>query len=199
MTNTATTYNEQELLQQIAEGDVQAFAVIFEKYRQPLYTYLLRITKSEVIAEDIVADVFMKLWIGRELAPEIKNTEAFLRKVAYNKAMDFFNIVSRHTKLQEEYKRWTAAQTGRVPDEILIDEEARKILLEAVNQLPPQRKLIYTLSRHEGLTHDEISKLLNLSQHTIKNSITSANRSIIKFLRKTYDAKTALMIFFFIV
>ncbi|MDE3212881.1 MAG: sigma-70 family RNA polymerase sigma factor [Bacteroidota bacterium] len=191
--------NEQELLRLISKGDEKAFAAIYEIYRQPLYTFLLRIVKSDVIAEDILADVFMKIWIGRELAVEIKNIEAFLKKVAYNKAMDFFNVAARRRRLQDVYKKNFPPEGQMVPDEQLIDGETRKILLDAVNKLPPQRKLIYTLSREHGLSHEEIANVLHLSRNTVKNSITTAARSISEYLRKNYGPKTALIIFFHLV
>lgn len=189
-------YSEKELLQQIAAGDEKAFAAVFETYRQRLYAYLLRITKSPVIAEDIVVDVFMKLWVGRELLPNIQSLGGFLHKVAYNKAMDLFTATARHTRLQQVYAERIGNRPERGADDLLVDDECRRILLEAVNQLPPQRKLIYTLSREQGLTHEQIARALNLSRHTVKNSIVAATRSISEYLQKYYPGKTALSCLF---
>lgn len=185
-------YDERNLLQLVAAGDEHAFARIFETYRQGLYTYLLRVTKSTVVAEDILVDVFMKLWIGREMLPRIENLEGFLHKVAYNKAMDFFNTTARHARLQQVYAQRISGQAERTQEDWLIDEECRRILADAVNQLPPQRKLIYTLSREQGLTHEEIAQALNLSRNTVKNSIMAATRSISEYLQKYYPGKAAL-------
>ena len=190
-------YNERELLQQVAVGNQDAFARIFETHRQRLYTYLLRITKSEAVAEDILVDVFMKLWIGREMLIRIENLEGFLHKVAYNKAMDFFKTTARHARLQQVYaQRIINSQQERTQEDWLIDEECRRIFQEAVNQLPPQRKLIYTLSREQGLTHEEIAHALNLSRNTVKSTIMAANRSISEFLQKFYPGNAALTCLF---
>jgi len=190
-------YDERELLQQAAAGDQGAFARIFELYRQRLYSYLTCITKSPEVAEDILVDVFMKLWIGRELLVRIENLEGFLRKVAYNKAMDFFKTTARHARLQQVYAQ-RISQPEQNPEDWLIDEEARRILREAVNQLPPQRKLIYTLSREKGLTYDEIAKALHLSRNTVKGSIMAATRSISEYLQKKYPGNAALSMLFFL-
>lgn len=190
------TYQEKELLIRIAAGDENAFAQVFELYRLRLYNYLLRITKFPVIAEDLVVDVFMKLWVGRELLVNVYDLEGFLHKVAYNKAMDFFTTTARHTRLLQVYAERIDGHTERLADELMVDDECRRILLEAVNQLPPQRKLIYTLSREKGLTHEQIAGALNLSRNTVKNSIVSASRSISEYLQKYYPGKTALSCLF---
>ena len=191
------TYNEQELLLLVADGNQEAFARIFEKHRQRLYTYLLGITKASEVAEDILVDVFMKLWIGREMLVRIENLEGFLHKVAYNKAMDFFKTTARHARLQQVYAQ-RINQPEQNPEDWFIDEEARRILREAVNQLPPQRKLIYTMSREQGLSYDEISKALHLSRNTVKGTLMAATRSISDYLNKKYPGNAALSALFFL-
>jgi RNA polymerase sigma-70 factor (family 1) len=191
-------YQEKDLLARIAAGDENAFTQVFEMYRQRLYNYLLSITKFPVIAEDIVVDVFMKLWVGRELLTNVRDLEGFLHKVAYNKAMDFFTTTARHTRLLQVYAERIDNNREKTADELMVDDECRRILLEAVNQLPPQRKLIYTLSREQGLTHEQIAHALNLSRNTVKNSIVTATRSISEYLQKYYPGKTALSCLFFL-
>jgi RNA polymerase sigma-70 factor (family 1) len=190
-------YNERELLLLVANGDQDAFARIFEKHRQRLYTYLVGITKAPEVAEDILVDVFMKLWIGREMLARIENLEGFLHKVAYNKAMDFFKTTARHARLQQVYAQRIDRFEQNLED-WLIDEEARRILREAVNQLPPQRKLIYTMSREQGLSYDEIAKALHLSRNTVKGTIMAATRSISEYLNKKYPGNAALSALFFL-
>ena len=190
-------YNERELLQQVADGDQDAFARIYEMHRQRLFTFLTGITKSPEVAEDILVDVFMKLWVGREMLPRIENLERFLNKVAYNKAMDFFKTTARHARLQQVYAQ-RIDKPEQNPEDWFIDEEARRILREAINQLPPQRKLIYTLSREQGLTYDEIAKALNLSRNTVKGTLMAATRSISEYLQKKYPGNAAFSTFFFL-
>jgi RNA polymerase sigma-70 factor, Bacteroides expansion family 1 len=185
------------MLQKAASGDQHAFACIFEAHRQRLFNYLTGITKSPEVAEDILVDVFMKLWLGREMLVQIEHLEAFLHKVAYNKAMDFFKTTARHARLQEVYaQRMELFEQN--PEDWLIDEEARRILREAINQLPPQRKLIYTLSREQGLTYDEIAKALGLSRNTVKATLTAATRSIGEYLQKKYPGNAAFSALFFL-
>lgn len=176
-----------------------AFNVLFERHRNKLYYYILRHVKSSEIAEEIVIDIFTKLWNGRKLASHIKEPAAFFHKVGYYKAMDFLRTAARHARLQQAYIDRMEQAAEKKPDELLIDTEARKLLIRAINQLPPQRKLIYQMSREEGLSHEEIAQILNLSRSTVNNAIVSASQSIMRNLnnaRPGNAALTALLIFF---
>lgn len=189
------TYTDEELLALIARGDEGAFNNLFERYRQPLYYFLLRHTKSPEIAEELVIDIFMKLWTGRELAVRIQQPAAFLYKVGYHKAMSFLRTTARHAELNKLYVQRAGSAEAPVPDDIVIHNELKQLILQAVNQLPPQRKLIYQLSREEGLSHDQIAEALHISRNTVSNSITTATRSIAQYLQEHSTGKAALSAF----
>lgn len=193
--STLTTYTDEELLALVAGGDEGAFNSLFERYRQPLYYFLLRHTKSPGIAEELVTDIFMKLWTGRELTARIEHLSAFLYKIAYHKAMSFLRTTARHAKLNKLYVQRAGNAEAPVPDDIAIHNELKQLILQAVNQLPPQRKLIYQLSREEGLSHDQIAEALHISRNTVSNSITSATRSIARHLEAHSTGKAALSVF----
>lgn len=192
-------YTDEQLLTRITSGDESAFALLFERYRDRLYQYILRHTKSPEISEEIVIDIFMKLWTGRALASKIQIPSAFFHKVAYHRAIDFLRVVTRQTRLQQLYIDRMIPQEEKAPDDLLIDEEAKQLLLEAVNQLPPQRKLIYRMSREEGLSHEEIARVLNLSKSTINNTIVSASQAILQHIRKYARDHAALSCLFFLI
>lgn len=190
-------YDEHALLLQIAGGDEGAFKQLFESYRDRLFHYLLSVTKSPAIAEELIMDVFLKLWLGRELLVNIREPEAFFHKVAYHKAMDYFKTVSRHERLQQIYIDRMEKASPKTAEDLLIEEENRRILLDAVNQLPARRKEIFKLRREEGMSYDEIARALHLSRSTVKNSLKIATRSISVFLQKHYPGKSALSCYFF--
>ena len=189
---------DEQLLVFLKEGNEAAFNELFERYRNKLYYYILRHTKSPEISEEIVIDIFMKLWKGREFADTIAEPGAFFHKVGYYKAMDFLRTTARHTRLQQAYIERAELSNTATPHELLMDQESRDLLLHAVNQLPPQRKLIYQLSRQEGLSHDEIAKKLNLSRSTVNNTIVSATRAIALTLQNSIHGKAALSLLFLI-
>ncbi len=196
--STTPVHDDAMLLQQVASGDESAFNTLFERYRNKLYQYMLGVTKSPEISEEIVMDVFVKLWVGRELLSEIRQLDKFLHKVAYHKAIDFLRAASRHARLQQAYIARMDSEPTKPADELLIDAETRQLLIEAIRQLPPQRRLIYQLSREEGLTHEQIAQALNLSRNTVKNSIVSATKSISAYLRKNNSGEAGLSMLFFL-
>jgi RNA polymerase sigma-70 factor (family 1) len=175
--------NETTLLQQIAEGDEVAFRKLFDHHKSRTYNYLLRITKSKEIAEEIVLDVFLKLWIGRDLILEIKNVEGFLHKVALNKALDFFRLAARQKKLQILIDKEILGGNVISADHSLLENECADIINKALASLSPQRRLILDLSRNDGMTHDEIAAHLNLSRNTVKNTITDGLKILRKYLK----------------
>jgi len=175
--------NNTALLAAIAAGDEMAFKELFDKHRQKLYNYLLKITKSKEIAEEIVIDVFLKLWLVREMTQEIHNMDAFLHKIAYNKAMDFFRISSRDATLQKIVQMEMAEAKEKQADHKMLDGEYNDLLAKALRQLSPRRRLIFNLSRQQGFTHEQIADELHITRNTVKNTVADTLKIIRKFLK----------------
>lgn len=177
-------HTDATLLMEIASGNEDAFKLLFEKHRSKLYNYLFSIVKSKEIAEEIVMDVFLKMWTGRELITEIQNMDAFLHKVAYNKALDFLRMASRNASLQKLVKREMASVQEKEADHKILEQESREIIDQAIQQLSPQRRMVFTLSRMHGLTYDEIAQKLQLSRNTVRNTMAETLYSLRSFLHK---------------
>ena len=193
---TYSAYTDKALLQLLQDDNEMAFTVLFERYRNKLFYYLRKHTKSNEIAEEIVTDIFIKLWEGRKLADQITDLGAFIHKVGYYKAMDFLRTTARHAVLQQAYIDRMENGTVKTADELLMDTEAQTLLYKAINQLPGQRRKIYRLSREMGLTHKQIADALHLSPSTVNNAMTAATRSIARFLQHHVSGKAAFSIFF---
>ncbi|WP_291913565.1 RNA polymerase sigma factor [Chitinophaga sp. CB10] len=183
-------------MRRIAEGDEQSFTALYHRYSNKVYTYLLRMTRSHEIAEELLYDIFTKLWTGRELITEIQNMDSFLSKVAYNKAISFFRYTASQRKMQQYVARQMEHATVDDAADKLLDSEARELLQEAIRQLSPQRKLVFTLSREQGLTHEQIARRLNLSTQTVKKTMSHALQSIREFLHKRGMEGAALLYFY---
>lgn len=181
-----------ELLSHISAGDEQAFEVLFKQYRNKVYAYLLRITKFPEISEEITMDIFLKLWVRRDLLVNIRDPDAFLYKVAYNKALDFFRTTARHVRLQEAYTEHfiRLQETGQTSP---MHEENLELLKKVVNGFPPRRKLIYRLSREENMTYEQIADHLNLSPKTVKNTMSSALKEIRERLNQRKDIADVIL------
>jgi len=165
--------NELELLGLISEGNEHAFRKIFNHYSDRLYTYAFRITDNEELAEEIVMDAFMKIWCNREELAMVNRFDSYLYAIVRNHA---FTAIKRraHESLIINQLSLTKTEYQDCTEDTIVYNEYQHILSNAVNQLPPQQRLVYSLSRDEGLKYDEIADQLNLSKNTVKAHLKKA-------------------------
>jgi RNA polymerase sigma-70 factor (family 1) len=187
-------YEERMLLQQIAKGDTGAFKTIFDTYRGRLHYYIFSFVKSGQVAEELVMDVFMKLWTGREMLIQIENFDAFLFRVAHNKTIDFLRSVAKDPGFRELLWEELQIVSGTGADNALITHEYEEKLREAIDLLSPQRKKVYQLSREMDLTHEEIAGRLNLSKSTVNNHLVEARQFIRQYLVNKFDLAMLFLI-----
>ncbi len=138
---------DKRLLQLIADGDEQAFKTLFEKYRGKLYTYLKSITKSPEVSEEIVMDVFLKIWIGRKTVTEIQHFDSFLFRIAHNKAIDFLRALHRDQTLFKLVWEEIQVASTQTADAGLKEKESNAILQSAFARLSPKRRNVESRSR----------------------------------------------------
>ncbi|HYK56841.1 MAG TPA: sigma-70 family RNA polymerase sigma factor, partial [Flavisolibacter sp.] len=173
------TYNERELLEKVAGGDEQAFGELFYRYSDLLATHIIRLTRSRPVAEEIVQDVFMKIWMTRETLAEVRNFRTWLMVVSKNQALNAIRSIIREREFQKKLEK--VYQPGH---EMNDEAEAGHLdlLEQAIRNLPPQQQRVWLLSRREGMKHSQIASEMNLSKETIKKYIMIASESITKYL-----------------
>lgn len=153
------------------------FDIIFDQYKKRIYTYVLAIVKSEFIAEEITQEIFIKLWLYRNKLHEISNLDGFIFKIVRNQAFNHLRAAAHNDKLLKEIFHHFRSEQNNIEDR-LISSDYQILMQEALNNLSPQRRLVYELSRNKGLNHEEIADQLNLSKNTVKNHIVSALKQI---------------------
>lgn len=179
---------EKDLMRRIADSDQKAFNVLFERYRDRLFNYLHKITKSKETAEEIVLDVFLKIWIGRSAVTEIDNFEAFLFRVARNKALDFLRWVQRSRLQQMDlWDRMVELKSQDTADLRILYSDTASRIQNAIDHLSPQRRLVFQLSRDHGLTYEQIATRLHLSTHTVRNHLAAS----LQFIRTHLDPEVS--------
>jgi RNA polymerase sigma-70 factor (ECF subfamily) len=186
---------EKELLNRISQGDEAAFTEIFHHYSQHIWQFVLKKTKSETIAEEIVQEVFLKLWVKKETATDIDDLPSYLYTMATNKTYDYFKKVAGDSRKLENL--WHQVQQAKVanPVEETIDfRESMEMVNQAIEQLPPQRKKIYLLNRMEGLSYEEIAQQLNISKSTVSNQLVEATKFIREYVKGAGGAAILFLI-----
>lgn len=145
---------------------------------------VVRLTKSDQFAKDILQDVFMKLWEQRDHLHVIGNIEAWLYRLTENKVIDFLRKIAADTRLRQ--KVWQQVeQEANEAEQYLAVKEYNEIIRKAIDQLPPQRKLIYRMNKEEGMDYQQIADELHLSRHTVKNQLFTAMQSVRRFINRS--------------
>ena len=179
-------FNEQQLLLQVAEGNEFAFRRLFEVYHQQLGTHIFRLTDSMELAEEVVQDVFLKIWTNREELKDIRNFKAYLFVISKNQALNCIKKIIREQKHQQQW------ETENTDEEELVmqDPELNKyytLLDLAIDRLPPQQQKVYLLSRHERLKYAEIAEEMDISRETVKKYLQLAVSFITTYLKSNSD------------
>jgi RNA polymerase sigma-70 factor (family 1) len=157
------------------------FSDIFRKHEHKLYSLVVRLTKSDHAAKDILQEVFLKLWTQRSTLHTIHNMEAWLYRITENKIIDFLRKASADNRLKKNI--WTSLQQcANESEQFLEVKEYNQIIQKAIDQLPPQRRLIYRLSKEEGMNYEQIAGELQISKHTVKNQLFNAIQSLRRLL-----------------
>jgi len=185
--------NEFLLLQQLAEGDRDAFRTLYDLHRDKLFFYTLRLTESKQQAEDILQDVFIKVWQQRENLQEIRSFDAWLFTLAKNQVINGFKRASLERTILSGIKE-SAPDTCDPVTQSINYRETNRFLQEAINQLPPQQKKIYHLRQEQGMKTREIAHQLNISPLTVKKHVAQAVRSIRLLLEKQTGLTGALIV-----
>ncbi|TWF40768.1 RNA polymerase sigma-70 factor (ECF subfamily) [Chitinophaga polysaccharea] len=185
------TYNEKELLLSLAQGEDRAFASVFHHYRHRIYAIAFRLLGSASQAEDVVQDIFLKMWLKRGELHEISHFKAYLFTVTRNHIFTSLKLMARQQLAASEL---SATAVNEIKDAAIIHKEYEQILQRAIAQLSPQQELIYKLSKEEGLKRNEIADRLQLSPETIKVHLANAMRSIRAFCMARMDLNTFLII-----
>lgn len=185
--------DEKELLLLLLNGSEQAFEKIYKLYSNRLYGNLLKLVKSEAEAQEILQDVFLKVWHNRQSIDIEKSFRSYLFKIAENKVYDFFRKVARDKK--REARLISLGTNEYVPvDELLQSDKKSAVLQKAIDSLPPQRKRVFRLCKLEGKSYKEVSELLGISVSTISDHIVKATKSIRDYFENNEQALFSLLI-----
>jgi RNA polymerase sigma-70 factor (family 1) len=185
--------NEKELFAGAAEGNQAAFTAIYDHYMPRIYAYLIKYTKSETLAQDITQDVFTKLWVNRAELANIHSHASYIFTTAFRFSVSYYRKTERERNLNNNYYNSSPTESN-VTEETIEYNESNHLLQLAIDQMPPQRRLIYKLSKEDGLSYDEIAERLNLSRNTVKNTLVEASQSVRKFMEENAIAVLAFFI-----
>jgi RNA polymerase sigma-70 factor (family 1) len=188
MKNLSNNLDCKVLFELISKGNEKAFKVLFEEYKSKTYAVAYKLTKSSLAAEEITQEVFISLWVSKEHLPYVKDPVAYMYTVIYNNVKGYIRKENNKSRLQEISFKKSKLITNET-EEIILANESRQLINEALSKLTPQKQLIYTLSRQQGRSNSEIGKTLHLSPHTVKSHLVQT----VKFIRKYFESATTVI------
>ena len=193
-----STYEEKSLLALVARGDETAFHTLYSHHRAHVYGIALRLLQSASLAEDVLQEVFLKIWIGREKLPMIISFSAYLNTITRNHIYNTLRKQAYEELLLERlFLLQVASLRGTALDDISY-RELREALQKVVDTLTPQQKRVFELSRMEGLKHEDIARQLNVSRETVKKHVSEALRMVRLQLRQFKHIPELVVLLFFL-
>jgi len=186
------SYDEKALLSLVAQGDEAAFSRLFHSYHNKLGAYILKLTESFPLTEEIVQDVFLTIWQNRAGLGAINRFESYLFVIARNRAFNCLKQIAREKMRKQEW-------VNNRRDELA--EDARPVaygydglIEQAVDKLPPQQKKVYLLHNQQGMEYAAIAIQMGLSATTVKKHMSLALRSIREYVHSHMDPVSILFV-----
>jgi RNA polymerase sigma-70 factor (ECF subfamily) len=173
--------SEQDLIRGLKEGSHQAFDGIYRLYAKRLYAYCLSFTKSQEEAEDMVQDVFVKLWINRASIRQDETLRSLFFIMAKHRLINAYRATLNHP-LYEEFVHCREVVSADDTHQRLEYEEFVGQFERALAKLPPTQQNVVRLSRIEDLSNREVAEKLSLSEQTVKNQLSLGLKTLREML-----------------
>jgi RNA polymerase sigma-70 factor (family 1) len=164
--------NHDHLIRGLRAGNRQVFEEIFNTWYDPLVRYCMQRLYSQEDAEEIVQDIFIKLWVRREELNYSPSLKSYLYRTALNRIINF----QEHQQVRNAHRTHVLTESNHVSSESasINAKEIQWLAAEAVNSMPKKRKMVYELSRRDGLSYAEIAEKMGVSVKTVEAHLTAA-------------------------
>lgn len=182
-----------DIIHAVKQGDRKAFEIFYNTYSSFVYQVAYKILRDPYLAEEVVQETFVNLWINKEYIDQSKEITSFIFVIA--KRICLNNL--RKLKYANTYLTQVSVQYINDVQEKIEYSEFEKSMISKVALLPKQQRIAFELSRFEGFTHQQIADKMGVSPHTVKNHIAQA----LAYLRKSFRAtkyEIPLLIIFFL-
>ena len=172
-----------EEISALQKGDTVIFQKLFHNYQPRIYRFLWLKVRSVELAEDLVQEVFLRLWQARERLDAHRNLEIYIFRIAANLVIDTLRVQKPTTAIDIAEKS-DIADPRNADDKLLHDVLAAEID-RIVSNMPERPQTAFILSRHQQLSHKQIAEIMDISVKTVEKHITSALKVLRIALRKT--------------
>ncbi len=189
--------SDTELVERLRRGDVKAFDLVYMKYAGRLYSFSMKYLKSAEEAEELVQNVFLKLWEKQKSLEQDKSFKSYLFTIAYNEICNQFRKRSHLKEFVRESLQQLQEASNETEENIDSEFFAQRVE-QIIAQLPPKLKTTFLLSRKEGKSTREIAAELGLSPGTVDNYLSESIKIIRQILQKEHIALSLYITLFFL-
>jgi RNA polymerase sigma-70 factor (ECF subfamily) len=170
-------YEESKLLSLLAQDSEYAFQLIFDRYRNHIYKVSMIYVKSPILAEEVVQDVFLKLWFQRKNLQNIRSLESWLFTLAKNLTLNCLKKIAHEWTVREKWIK-SNELSDNTTDYKVINAQYQLFLRQAIDNLPPQQRQVYNMAKEQQLSYEAIGKQLSISPLTVKTHMARALAAI---------------------
>jgi RNA polymerase sigma-70 factor, ECF subfamily len=174
-------------------SDLTTVEQLFNAYQPMLFRLAFRLVREEDVAKDLVQNVFFQLWKNRDSVALGPATRSYLYKATTHAALNYLEHQKRTRVRQQEYTQQASQQTLSEADQ-LAEQELQMRIQHAIDRLPPKCRVIFLLSRQEGLSYKQIASQLDLSLKTVENQMGIALEKLRQDLKPFLTREFLLMI-----
>jgi len=173
--------DEKKWISLLKEGNREAFDVLYNFYSKGIYNRILAMIKIPEVTDELLQDIFLKIWEKRIDINESLSFQAWLYKIAENIIFDYYRRLALDIKMRK-YMLETYVELYNHTEDYILNKERVQLLDTALKLLPPQRQAIFKLCKLEGKSYEEAASLLNLSTSTVSNQLVKATKNIKEYI-----------------
>jgi RNA polymerase sigma-70 factor (family 1) len=181
-------------IESLCKGDMLAFDKVYRFYSPKLFSFIFRMVKTKADAEEIMQEVFVKLWESRNKITDTAKFDAWLFTIAYNTTI---SLIRKKLKDKKFIDYLLSIQSRSENTETVSENNFDLLnykLYAMIDQLPPRQKEVLLLHKEHGFSYQQIADKLNISKNTVENHMVKA----LRFLRENFGNSDFSALFFFL-
>jgi RNA polymerase sigma-70 factor (family 1) len=180
------------VIERIKKDDERAFRQLYDLLKNRIYHFALKFTKSHHSAEEIVQEVFIKIWENRKNIKKGFSIRAYVFTTTYHTIINFLKKAAKDEHLKQEILLF--ADDYILTTDYGYKPEYERELHNAIEQLPPKRKEIFKMAKFEGKSYSEIASSFNIAKDTVRLQIIEANKFLKEYFKKRFMQTNLLIL-----
>lgn len=185
---------DETLFAQMRLHDAKAFEVLFKRHYKPLCRRVNSMLNDEEATEDVVQQLFIKIWESRETLQTPDSVAAYLFTAARNRALNYIKSQSRKSSNETPLTHLHDEADNRT-EENMDAKELQKALYAAIDALPEKRREVFVLSRFEGKSYKEIAEIMQISVKTVEAQMGKALSTLREFIKNNHHNALLIALF----